>query len=409
MQETAAPTERRPPTRSRNEAARPLGEEATAALAKFQRSPLLAEGRVNVMTLDAIAERLGDKWPDRKQQVYDRVEKALKKRLGLAGFYLRVSDTDYLVAQPDAGRYGAQAACLRVMDEVTSFFMGSRRRRDDAVHKLSQLSAGEIVVAPISRRIAADGACREAEQAAIRDPDGDLLSPGRWSPFVASNGRQVRVSCTLEPVFEVKGHTRIGYRLRRRVIDTVTEVALSAQDLANLSRADLLRIDMATIARGTTRLRAESDEEHELSLIVPVSYVTLSTLEGRHLIAEAFAKVRERVLKGVICEVFDIAAVPQAALLQAVSLIKPHTLFVVGHLDGQAPHSTAALKDVGLRALSLQCPANLPGDAEFIGWVRAVVTSTQKVSKSLLLYGCQNPRRAALAALAGATHVSFAS
>jgi hypothetical protein len=67
------------------------------------------------------------------------------------------------------------------------------------------------------------------------------------------------------------------------------------------------------------------------------------------------------------------------------------------------------LKDTGLKALSIQCPANIVGDAEFIGWLRNTVTTTARVTKSFMLYGCPNPRRAALAALIGATHVSFTS
>lgn len=411
MTETATSLRREPARSPADPAARPLDSASTAALMRFHRSPLLADGRVNVLTLDAIADRLGDKWDDRRAQVYERVERALKRRLGRAGFFLRVSEVDYLVAQPDAGRFGAQAVCLRVMDEVMSFFMGSRRRRDDAVHCLTQLASDQLVIAPISRRLAADGACREAEWAALgqNSDEGELLAPGRWSPFVASNGRHVRVSCTLEPVFEVKNHTRIGYRLRRRVLDTRTEKPLTANELHHLSRADLLRIDMATIARGLARLSAAADHEAELSLIVPVSYVVLAHVESRHLIAEAFAKVRETVLKGVICEVFDVAAAPPASLAQAVSLIKPHTLFVVGHLEDSAPYAPSSMKDSGLRGLSLQCPANITGDAEFIGWLRQVAASTQKVSKSLLLYGCPNPRRAAMAALGGASHVSFAA
>ena len=83
---------------------------------------------------------------------------------------------------------------------------------------------------PIDPVQAAEGEQRETRTLAAykeaRD-DPNLLSPARWSPFVASNGQHVRVSCTLEPVFEVKRHTRIGYRLRRRVLDRSSGCAKS--------------------------------------------------------------------------------------------------------------------------------------------------------------------------------------
>jgi hypothetical protein len=386
-----------------------LDPEALSSIKRFQGSPLLADGRINVIALDPIADRLGERWEHRREQVYEHLERALARKLAATDFFLRVSDTVYLVAQPSAGCYAAQGLCVRALDEVVAFFLGPGPRQDVQVHKVTDLETDKIVAVPIDRHQATFDEDRPLMPSlAEMRADSTLLSPARWSPFTASNGIHVRVSCTLEPVFEVKRHTRIGYRLRRRVLDTRTEQPLTMQQLSHLTRADLLRIDMATIARGMARLESAGDDEHQLSLIVPVSFVTLTNVEGRHLIAEAFARLRDVVLKGVICEICDIEAVPHVALLQAASLIRPHTLFVVGHLDGIAPKGLGSLKETGLKALSLQCPANMVGDAEFIGWLRSVVTSTQRVCKSLMLYGCPNPRRAALAALVGATHVSFA-
>ena len=77
----------------------------------------------------------------------------------------------------------------------------------------------------------------------------------RWSPFVSTDGRQLRVSATLEPVYELKGFTRIGFRMIRRVIAIANGRGLSSQAIAELSAADLLRVDLATIARGMRAAR----------------------------------------------------------------------------------------------------------------------------------------------------------
>ena len=37
---------------------------------------------------------------------------------------VRVSETDYIVALPGAGRFGAQAGCLSALREVLTFFLG---------------------------------------------------------------------------------------------------------------------------------------------------------------------------------------------------------------------------------------------------------------------------------------------
>ena len=409
--DTAVEPPPRPASLRPAEEVRRLIDAAADGLQQIRASSMLAEGRVNMISIDDVADRLGPRWESRRPQVYDHVEKVLTRNIGPTGLILRVSEWDYLVAQPDHGVFAGQSVCIRAMTEIKHFFLGPARRRDLAVHKVTSLSSSEIVAQPVDPKMAADGEKREAKAAeaaaeAARERDY-LLSPERWAPFVASNGRSVRVSCQLEPVFELKNQSRIGYRLNRRILDQVTGRALPQHEMRGLSRGDLLRIDMATISRGMARVMAAAESERELSLLIPVSFVTLSNQEGRGLISKAFAHAREAVEKGVICEVYGIETVPQVALLSAVSLIKPRTLFVVGHLTDDPPTAPPSLKEAGLQALSIDCPRDLGGDAEFIGWLRAALSSLHRATKTVMVYGCETPRRAAMAALLGASHASF--
>jgi hypothetical protein len=392
-----------------------ISANALDGLEQFQSSGALGAGQVNLIALDAIAERLAERWQGRREAVYDMVERVLERRMGPNGFCIRVSETEFLVAQPDFGAFGAQASCLRSLAEILKHFLGAAAHQDLRVRQVTQITDNEIVAVPIDPTAAVQGSVREAEAAesaarlaalqAQADADPTLLAPERWSPFVAADGRKVRVSCKLEPVFELKQNTRIGYRLSRRVIDTVTEEPLSTYDIQRLSRSDHLRIDMATISRGLARMEAGGTGEQELSLIIPVSYVTLSYQEGRTTLSHAFTRARKAVVKGILCEVCDIEGVPQVALLSAISLIRPWSLFVIGHLSSDTPQGSVGMKEAGLQAVSFTCPANISGDAEFLGWLREATRSARKAAKTQMVYGC-NPRRLALAGLMGATHAS---
>ncbi len=370
----------------------------------------VSAGQVNVISLDAIVEAFGDRWQGRREGVYDQVEKVIGRGLGPNGYMTRISETDFLIAQPDLGPFGAQAACLRALKEVLSHFLGAVRPSALAICRVTGIDGGELTAAPIDPRAIADGEAKEvqaARAAAEAAADPTLLSPDRWSPFTAGNGKRVRVSCKLEPVFELRGNTRIGYRLGRKVIDIETEQELSPEEVRNLTRADLLKVDMATLSRGVARMQTDLKGGAELSLIVPVSYVSLSTMEGRKLMKTAFDQARQWVQRGVICEVCDIEDVPQGPLLSVISLIKPSSILVVGHLAGDTPRVTGSLRDTGLQAISVTCPKNLAGDAEFLGWARDTVKSIRRVTRSVIVYGCDTPRRLAMAGLMEATHASL--
>jgi hypothetical protein len=411
MTPAANPSAARPaPAEDLVAALRVLNPAGVAAAAQLQGSPLVGDGRVNLIALDEVVERLGGRWPVKREQVYAHVEAVLGRRVGPNGFFQRISETDFLVVQPDVGPFGAQSLCLRCLGEIMTYFFGRAEYHALMVHRVTQLSPGGVEAVPVDPVQAARGERQEldAERAAAGDPaGGDLLAPGRWSPFVADNGRTVRVSCVLEPVFELKKNTRIGYRLRRRVIDIRTGDPLSSDEISRLSRSDLLRMDMATIARGLLRLDSAQERERQLSLIVPVSHVSLSNHVGRHMLSQAFAQARQAVRSGVICEVCDIAGVPQVALVESVALISSSCLFVIGHLGSGRPESMPAMKSAGLRAVSIDCPP-AAGDAEFVGWLRTMMQASRKVTKSVMVYRCHSPRQMALAGMLGATHASLA-
>jgi hypothetical protein len=398
-----------------------------ASLERFNDRTLLAAGKVNLISVEAVQQRFGARWALRQDQVYGFTEKVLERGVGPRGLFLRVSVTDFLIVQPDLGRLAGQAACLRYLREIFNHFLGDAHAAGDGVLTVTRISKGEVQARQIDVS-AADAAGEEApdEAAAPAEPppeDGAPLAnlsmplpkpatqPPRkvvdqWSPFIANDGRQLRVSATLEPVYELKGFTRIGFRMIRKVVVTQSREVLNAQQMAALSAADLLKVDLATLARGIDRLQTEAAGEEHLSLIVPLSYASLSSSRGRAQLVQPLREAGKLVKCGVICEICDIEGVPSGSLVAAVSLIKPFALLVEGRLTTAEPPLVRRLKGAGLRALSIECPPRLADD-EFSEWAERVVRRAKRVSRSVMVYQVRSERRAGELAMIGATHVSL--
>lgn len=371
---------------------------------RFDNQVLLTEGKVNIIALDAVVERFGTRWPAKRDQVYQQVEKTLERHLGVQGFYGRVSETDFLIAHPDLSQYAGQAACLRYLREILGHFLGEAHLADGCVHAVRKISPTGMETEPVDvRRIEA------AERAPAAQAPPEITTQGgvnAGAPFMPGDGRPIRVSCVMEPVYELKGFGRIGFRIARRVLRMATEEQLTQTDIANLTRLDILRIDLATIARGLDRLKSEGGGNLHPSLIIPVSYTSLSSQRGRAEIIAAFEEVRASVERGVICEICDIEGVPQFALLSAVSLIRPFALFVVGRLNVATPKITTSLKGTGIQALSVECPADLP-EGMFVEWAKTAIGAANLVVRSVLIYRVHSAGDAAVARLLGATHATL--
>ncbi|HXA40260.1 MAG TPA: hypothetical protein VNW53_14770 [Phenylobacterium sp.] len=394
-------------------AMRLVSSDAEAQIERFCDPQLLASGKVNIVSLEAVQQRFGDRWQSRKDQVFDFAERVLERGLDSRGVFVRVSDMDYFIVHPDLSRLAGQAACLRYLREILTHFLGDARQTAGGILQVTKISHGraqaEQVDALAAEQMLASGADEEGVTrlgALPEDSDVTTRLVNRWTPFVAVDGRQMRVSATLEPVYELKGFTRIGFRMLRRVIVIATGEELSAQQVGALSAADVLRADLATITRGIARLRAEAGGERQLSLIVPLSFTSLSSQKGRSELVEPLKEASGLVRLGVVCEILDIEGVPPGALLSAASLVRPFSLLVVGRMASGAVATMDRLKGAGLQALSFECPTGL-GDAEFMGWATATIAGAKRVAKSVLVYRVSSPQRAATLSSLGATHVSL--
>ena len=383
------------------------------ALERFSDPALLAAGKVNVISLEAVQSRFGLRWELRRDQVYDFASRVLGRGVGDTGFFVRVSPTDFFIVHPDLGALAGQAACLRYLREVLNHFLGESGMAAMGVLQVTRITQGQIEAQQMDERAKApaggvDHPDFDVDTVAIRAPPTATpkCTLDRWTPFVAADGRKLRVTATLEPVYELRGFTRIGFRMVRRVIVVNTQEELSQQQVAMLSTADLLRVDLATIVRGIDRLSADTSDEQQLSLIVPLSFTSLSSQKGRAEFVKQLKQVGALVRLGVICEICDIDGVPSSALLAATSLVRPFTLLVVGRVLNTAPAAIARLQGSGLQAVSFECPPGLAG-AQFVGWASAAIVASRRVAKSTMIYRAATPMQAGMLASMGASHASI--
>ncbi|WP_133255022.1 hypothetical protein [Phenylobacterium hankyongense] len=380
------------------------------ALEHFASSELLAAGKVNIIALDAVVERFGGRWTMRREQVHAHVHAYLDRHLTDQGYYLRTSDTDTLICLPDMVRHAAQATCLRYLRDILGHFLGESQLGDLRIHEVLAISGDGVVaqrVDPMDPRVIAGAAAQSAPRIiAPEAPPPSGRAVHQWTPFVSASGRAVQVSCELEPVYELRGLSRIGVRLLRTSTYLDEGRDLTPEEYAALPQRDILRIDLATISAGLAGLKAEAGRSKDPSIILPVSVASLSNLDGRAQIVSAFKEARELVDKGVICQLCEVELVPPSIVLATTALIRPFSLLVVGQVKDCTPHRIQQLKGAGLQGLAFDC-ATPPTDAEFVVWARPRIAAAHSVAKSLLLYGLASTAQARLAAALGVSHAAI--
>ena len=377
------------------------------ALARLARSPLTVEGKVLIIALDAIRDRLGPRWESRRQQVHEHVERTLSRRLRIGGWFAQISEVDYVVVQPDLSRYAAQASCLSFMRDLLEHFLGRFSPSDCMIREATRLEPGRIEAHELDPQAVADAAREEARRATPLRPGDEADAARADNPFTAASGELLRVSLRLDPLFRLSDFVQVGYRLNRRVIDMRSGEVLNHEALSRLTTFDLEKIDLATIARGISRLRSERAKASEPSLVLPVAFPTLASQKARRALIACLRSAREKIPVRVSCEISRLEGVPPNALYSAVGMMKPFCDGVIGGVE-KPRRSAAALRGAGLAGLAFAYAGPSGEDADrMVAALGPEIEAAAGVSNRVLVLGLHSPRELGLAAILGASHATL--
>jgi hypothetical protein len=370
-------------------------------------SPLMAEGKVVVIALDAIRDRLGPRWEGRSQQVHDHVQRTLSRHLRIGSWFAPISDVDYVVVQPALTRYAAQASCLSYMRDLLEHFLGRFVMSDCRIREATGLEPGRIQVRELDPQSVVDAAREEVRRATPPRPSDEAEAARADNPFTAASGELLRVSLRLDPLFSLSDFVQVGYRLNRQVIDEHSGEALSHEALSRLTTSDLEKIDLATIARGLSRLKSERAKAREPSLVLPVAFPTLASQKARRALIACLKGARETIPVRVTCEISRLEGVPPNALYSAVGMMKPFCDGVIGGVE-KPRRSAAGLRGSGLAGLAFAYTGPSSEDADrMIAALGPDLEAAAAVSNRVLLLGLRSARELSLAAILGASHATL--
>ncbi len=409
--------------------------DAAATIERLQGSPLLAAGEVNLVGLSAIQARLGERWEHKRRQVWEQAERCFARQMGPAALAVRVSETDYLVTLAGAGRFGAQTSCLSVLREILTFFLGEANPADLRLREVTALSAQGADCSPVDPLNMRANPVAGAGPAAPPPPDpapavptappsslgltvqalarpsaleeaGEEASPDRWSPFVAGDGRELKVSCRMEPVFELQQFRLVGHRLEPSVQDVRRGTLLDSAAVSALSPGDRERVDLATIARGVSRLRSAGDRARQPLLMLPAAFTTLGATRGRTALSLALKEARLDEMTRIVCEICDLNGAPSSRLVETASLIKPFCWALLGRVVEDRRVIEAVTK-AAFNGLSLDCSSYADEGQDLLLRLHAWAIRVKTHAKVCMALGLPGPQSLALAKLAGITHASM--
>jgi hypothetical protein len=382
--------------------------EARAVLDRLTGSDRIEKGAVFVISVEAIRERSGDRWPKKRDDVWTYLHRKLNEHLSYQDIHHRISETDVLVAMTTEDGVAAQSVGMKVLEEVLQFFLGVVEPLDIRIKAVNGIDGDELVCTDIDPRIIVEAREIQAAQAYRATVPEDAQAERTPVSFVASNGQRLRIDYALEHVVSLRNSVTAVLRVEPKVVFAATGEVIPPRRFLKLSDADLLVIDRATLAFGA--LFVPRDAAVQPPLILPVSFRTMAGGKGRQLLASIPGVSAAHVRQGAMVEFTDIdRGTPSGRLLEVVGLVGGLTRGVLARLAAshEALKPVQAARFNGL-TVDFSDLGRVP-DTRLAAVMREMSHQMRGKAPALIAQGLADFRHFAPADEAGFTHASVRS
>jgi hypothetical protein len=379
---------------------RVISADGHAILERLEGGEALRGGGVNIVGLDAIRDKLAERWPAKRARVWEHVERDLERRLAPQDLFFRLDEASYLVAMPTTPSFMAQAACLAILQDVLKFFLGESEMRDVRVRAVSSVSGGQIVSGAVDPSAIIENAARAAA-ASI----GESTPPAQdWKPplagrthtmsFLTEQRRKAEVKMGVEGVWNLRNGMIGSFVLERVITPTLDHPA------------DVMRADCAVMAYAGDLLKEHRERGGRLTLHLPISYSSAAIRQSRERVLATFGAVRDLLRGTVLFEIVDLdPGVPPSRLVEVTALLRP---FCMGVLARVKPTRAAlsAVRGCNLQGLVLDAAEIERTPAELVALMRAFAEVAHGVSPNILVHNLASASLVDIAGKAGMTHAS---
>lgn len=106
---------------------------------------LLAAGRVHMVNLDTLRERLGDDWPALSERVHTAADRIIKRHLTDRDVHFRSGDDEYIIVFAVSDKDAARLLCGKITEDIYRLFLGDVNLKDVKISTAVGTFNGQMV------------------------------------------------------------------------------------------------------------------------------------------------------------------------------------------------------------------------------------------------------------------------
>ncbi len=374
-------------------------------LQELQNRGLLAEGKAHIISLAAVRTAFGARWSERKSLVWEMTNAQIRRRIGARDFSARLNDTDFLIITLSLEPGPARVLAARVLQDVLNHFLGVSEPAHITIRVVCGFSEGEL-------------SCRDltvTEVASILADNPSPSTPSAHSTLVTSedadgaallDGRRLRFSSSVDPIIDLVKWAVAGQRIEPKIQFQDSLVSLTLAERRQLPAKAVQTIDMSTLKRALGRLTSGESVASKPSLIITVSFLTLSNTAARTALLVEASRQRALMTQAIIWEITDFEeGLPIGRLEECAVMLKPFCRSVFARRQGSAG-SGKFHKALGIHGLVVQPPLEMMPQEDLMNWLVNMGRAMENQAPTLIATNLPSRSVLPVASAAGFTHAT---
>ena len=397
-------------------------DDAVEVIERLRESHADSLGRAFLLDLGSIIERLGSKWEAKRDLVFDHLKTSFERKFSEPNWCIAINDNAFLAVIMTLGEYKGALSAAELWFGVGQFFVGDVSQMRPPLFEALAKDVDEMTLIPIDLAKYFD----RAQARPFRSPSAPLPGipeapperqnlavgtmtavrrPGASGAMVVVGGRNLRVTCALEPLFEMRKMAMIGHRLEAVVVEASGNVSIDAKAMAAMEWSDRERVDLASIEQGLQLLALKSPEQRKMLVVVPAAFSTFAAARTRTRITAEVARASREMGIKILFEVRNLSGVPPHRILEVISLLKPYCMTLMGNI-GADQKAIARLRGCGLSGACVDYDSGRRDDAALTDYLSGFSAAAKVSTGACMVRGFDNLHQVAVARLAGVTHAS---
>lgn len=372
-----------------------LGTSRRDRLDRIVEAGLVAKGRVFALSLEPVRLSLGDRWPQKREQIWDAAERAMEKRMPPPDVFLRVDDTTFLAAIASVDPYEAQVRCADVLRSLLTFFLGRSADDDIVLTRVAALDGQGLVCEPVDLFAppVPAGVVGGGVAARPRAPE-DWIPPlggRRTSTAIHTGGCEpVTVDFEVSPIWRLDQSVISAYRINR-----------AWRGPRPPTTAQTEAVDQATIEFLLPILDEYRREGGVFAVIAPLNFGVVMPARPRLGLISRWAEAADLMRQVVILELEGVeTGVPSGSIGETAALLAPFFHRVVLKVSDQAVASNAfrehAFTGVTIDVTQLGSRKGLGG----------LIRAARRFTRNVLLLNAPTGLTDEVLKIAGVSHVT---